>query len=132
MLNPAPGLDPYLLQRYSMFVLRFSFEGSRNACASRLLASGDVVAELGAAVPVLERLYPDRRVRAVEIAAYDRGQFDYYTWDEGLKILSGLYPHTTLNPSLEGPGGEPLDDLAAGEEVDDEERQRGDGEAREE
>lgn len=97
MLEPAPGLDPYRLQRYSMFVLRFSFEGSRNVSASRLLTSTDVLAELEAAVPTLSRFYGERRVRAVELAAYDRGQFDYYAWEEGLELLSRLYPHTTLN-----------------------------------
>lgn len=96
MLKELPGLNVYHFQTRDMFILRFSFEGFRNLCASRLVGGLDLEEELARSAVTLKACYPGKRVKTVEIVAYERGSFDYFTWPEGLELLSKYYDGTVL------------------------------------
>ncbi len=96
MLKELPGLNVYHFQTRDMFILRFSFDGFRNLCASRLVGGLDLEEELKRSAVMLEQCYQDKRVKTVEIVAYERGSFDYFTWPEGLELLSKYYANTVL------------------------------------
>ena len=96
MLKELPGLNVYHFQTRDMFILRFSFDGFRNLCASRLVGGLDLEEELKRSAVMLEQCYQDKRVKTVEIVAYERGSFDYFTWPEGLELLSKYYANTIL------------------------------------
>ena len=102
MLKELPGLNIYHFQSSAMFILRFSFEGHRNLCASRLATGFDLETELEKSADMLTACYGDKRVRSIELVAYERGAFDYFTWPEGLELLSKYYEQTVLNPEAAG------------------------------
>jgi len=101
MLKELPGLNIYHFQGSAMFILRFSFEGHRNLCASRLATGFDLETELEKSAAMLASCYANKRVRAVELVAYERGAFDYFTWPEGLELLSSYYEQTVLSPEAQ-------------------------------
>ena len=78
--------DPLYFQQASMLMLAFRFKGTRKVMASRLMATSDFVGELEAHLPVLDKVYPDYTVNAVEIVSYQRGAFFYDPWPDGLKL----------------------------------------------
>lgn len=90
-----PNAEPY--RHANMVSLRFSFEGSRRACASRLMETLDFQQELLQAKQTLERLYPDRIVRKVEITSLQNGSFYYDEWPEALALFDRPdVPHEDL------------------------------------
>ena len=97
LLKQLPGLNVYQFQNHAMLILRFSFEGHRNLCASHLASSLDLELELEQSAAMLNRCYPSKRIRAIELAAYDRGGFDYFTWPEGLEVLKEFEVATVLD-----------------------------------
>lgn len=101
LLKQLPGLNIYQFQNHAMLILRFSFEGHRNLCASHLATSLDLEAELQRSATMLQRCYPSKRVRAVEIAAYERGSFEYFTWPEGLEVLKEFDVATVLEVDVD-------------------------------
>ena len=111
LLKQLPGLNIYQFQNHAMLILRFSFEGHRNLCASHLASSLDLATELERSAAMLNRCYPGKRIRAIEIAAYERGSFDYFTWPEGLEVLKGFEVATILDEAtedLENSAGSPV------------------------
>lgn len=88
MSDSAPGIrkpDPLYFQQASMLMLAFRFKGTRKVMASRLMATSDFVGELEAHLPVLDKVYSDYTVNAVEIVSYQRGAFFYDPWPDGLQ-----------------------------------------------
>jgi hypothetical protein len=77
--------DPLYFQQASMLMLTFRFKGTRKVMASRLMATSDFLGELEAHLPVLDQVYSDYTVNAVEIVSYQRGAFFYDPWPDGLK-----------------------------------------------
>lgn len=104
LLKQLPGLNIYQFQNHAMLILRFSFEGHRNLCASYLASSLDLEVELEKSAAMLNRCYTDKRIRAVELAAYDRGGFDYFTWPEGLEVLKRFEVATILDKDTDEDG----------------------------
>ncbi len=97
MLEPIAGIDPYRLQSYSMFILRFYFEGHRKLIASRIVENTDLMTELKNCAQMLAKCYPDKTVRLVDLVAYDMGYLDVFNWPEGLGLLAEMYDRTILN-----------------------------------
>lgn len=79
--------DALYFQQASLLMLAFKFEGTRKVVASRLLLRDDFVAELLAHLPVLDRVYADWRVSAVEIVSFQKGAFYYDEWPGAMKIV---------------------------------------------
>lgn len=80
------GPDPLYFQQASMLMLAFRFKGTRKVMASRLMATSDFIGELEAHLPILDKVYPDYTVNAVEIVSYQRGAFFYDPWPDGLEL----------------------------------------------
>lgn len=70
-----------------MLILLFHFRGTRKVVASRLMESLDFKAELEAFLPILDRHYGHYLVSAVNIVSYQRGDFFYDPWPEGLYLV---------------------------------------------
>ena len=97
MLEPINGIDPYRLQSYSMFILRFYFEGHRKLIASRVVEGNNLMTELEQAATMLAKCYASKIVRLVDLVAYDMGYVDVFNWPEGLELLSQVSEQTILN-----------------------------------
>jgi hypothetical protein len=82
--------DPLHFQQASMLLLVFRFRGRRKLVVSRLMESGDFVAELRAHLPVLERLYGELDVAAVDVVSYQHGRFYTDPWPEALAWIERL------------------------------------------
>lgn len=85
--------DPLYFQQASMLMLTFRFEGTRKVVASRLLIRDDFVGELIDHLPVLDRVYPDWDVSAVEIVSFQKGAFYYDAWPEAMEIVRAYREH---------------------------------------
>ncbi len=79
--------DPLYFQQASMLMLAFRFKGTRKVVASKLMATTDFQTELSEHLPVLEKVYPDYDVNAVEIVSYQKGTFFYDPWPGGMKLV---------------------------------------------
>jgi hypothetical protein len=84
--------DPLYFQQASMLLLVFRFRGRRKLVVSRLMESDDFVAELAAHLPVLERLYGDLDVAAVDVVSYQHGRFYTDPWPDALAWIERLGP----------------------------------------
>lgn len=82
--------DPLYFQQASMLLLVFRFRGRRKLVASRLMESDDFVAELAAHLPVIERLYGDLEVSAVDVVSYQHGRFYTDAWPDALAVIADL------------------------------------------
>jgi hypothetical protein len=108
MTEPTGGLDlpevdtpdPLYFQQASMLMLAFRFEGTRKVIASRLLIRDDFVAELVSHLPVLDRVYADWDVSAVEIVSFQKGAFYYDGWPGAMEIVKA-YRRQTAEPADE-------------------------------
>lgn len=88
--RPFPDVetpDPLYFQQASMLMLAFRFEGTRKVVASRLLIRDDFVGELISHLPVLDRVYADWDVSAVEIVSFQKGAFYYDEWPAAMDIV---------------------------------------------
>lgn len=116
MTEPNGGLDlpevdtpdPLYFQQASMLMLAFRFEGTRKVVASRLLIRDDFVAELVSHLPVLDRVYSDWNVSAVEIVSFQKGAFYYDGWPGAMEIVEAYRRQT--EDALEGEPGDVPDD----------------------
>ena len=89
MSDPTAGIsgpDPLYFQQASMLMLAFRFKGTRKVMASRLMETSDFIGELEAHLPILDKVYPDYTINAVDIVSYQRGAFFYDPWPDGLKL----------------------------------------------
>lgn len=110
------GPDPLYFQQASMLMLAFRFKGTRKVMASRLMATIDFVGELEAHLPVLDKVYSDYTINAIEIVSYQRGAFFYDPWPDGLKLARAHQQAQGKDVGTEGeddrPTTDPLEDAA--------------------
>ena len=110
------GPDPLYFQQASMLMLAFRFKGTRKVMASRLMATTDFVSELEAHLPILDKVYSDYTINAVEIVSYQRGAFLYEPWPDGLKLAKAYQQAQGKDVDAEGedarPATDPLEDAA--------------------
>lgn len=82
--------DPLYFQQASMLLLVFRFRGRRKLVASRLMESADFPSELAAHAPILDRLYGDLEVSAVDVVSFQHGRFYTDPWPDGAALLARL------------------------------------------
>lgn len=94
-----------------MLMLSFRFEGTRKVVASRLLLRDDFVGELLEHLPVLDKVYPDWDVSAVQIVSFQKGAFYYDDWPGAMDVVQAYRQHHA-EPQDEAEAGTLPDDAA--------------------